>query len=384
MLLCMSFPIMIIPGHAFDLRQIPFIFVFLYLGRVPGSILFSVLVAFRLYMGGDGVYIAILVNVVLFAMLLYVEPNFKKRGLKQKAIIVFSLSILKPVAMLIYFPLFYEMNRVLSLFTVQVFFFQTAGLLLTLHFIERMKSNIKVQEQVKQAEKRQVVSDLAASFAHEIRNPLTVTRGFVQLLKQKGLPENKREEFIQLALDEVDNAERIITNYLSFAKPGIEKPEQLNIANEVVRCCSIMKPYANMHGVDVRLNAGPSECSCVIVGQAQTFQQCLTNILKNCVEAMPRGGNIDLAISRESDNVYVLIQDEGIGMDKEKLERLGEPFYSTKEKGTGLGMMVVFSIIDAMNGDLHIDSKVDEGTKFLMRFPVIENNPKPLISNEAD
>jgi two-component system, sporulation sensor kinase B len=109
-----------------------------------------------------------------------------------------------------------------------------------------------------------------------------------------------------------------------------------------------------------------------IKGDRQRFRQCFINILKNAVEAMPNGGQLYIETHYSQDYVTICIRDTGIGMTSEQLERLGEPYYSTKGKnGTGLGMMVVYSIVRAMHGFIKVESELDAGTTFYIKFPTI-------------
>ena len=106
--------------------------------------------------------------------------------------------------------------------------------------------------------------------------------------------------------------------------------------------------------------------------QNEKLNQCLLNIFKNCIEAMPTGGDLILTLVPDHKHIQLYIKDTGVGMDQEQIKRLGSPFYSTKEKGTGLGMMVVFSVIQAMDGKIDIISEKGTGTTFLLTFPLIQ------------
>jgi len=109
-----------------------------------------------------------------------------------------------------------------------------------------------------------------------------------------------------------------------------------------------------------------------IKGDRQKFRQCFVNVLKNAIESMSTGGYLTISTEFSQSYVTIMVKDTGVGMKSEQLERLGEPFYSTKgKKGTGLGMMVVYSIIRAMDGSIWVESEEEKGTTFLFEFPTI-------------
>lgn len=132
---------------------------------------------------------------------------------------------------------------------------------------------------------------------------------------------------------------------------------------------SLITPLANL--TNVRTHYIKQSTSFFIAGEKQKLNQCLLNILKNCIEAMPKGGDLYFTLVPDHKHIQLYIKDTGVGMDSEQVKRLGSPFYSTKEKGTGLGMMVVFSVVQAMNGKIDIISEKGIGTTFLLTFPLI-------------
>lgn len=223
----------------------------------------------------------------------------------------------------------------------------------------------KLNDNERKMEKLNAVGQLAASISHEVRNPLTVTRGFLQLLIKSGITE-KQKDYAVMALAELDRAEGIITDYLTFAKPDIERFDILQVDKELGHVISFITPFASMHLVDIQY-------ACIgsprIYGDSSKFRQCILNLMKNGIEAMPNGGVMDLEVSSDSHRVSVSITDNGLGMEQEQLDRLGTPYYSTKEKGTGLGLMVVYSLVKAMNGSIEVASTKGLGTRFRLEFP---------------
>lgn len=218
-------------------------------------------------------------------------------------------------------------------------------------------------------EKMEVVSQLAASISHEIRNPLTVVKGFIQLLKTPSLPQDTKDRYIQIALDEINRAEAIINDYLTFAKPTSDKVERLMVNEELQKVVQMLAPMAHMNSIEIVKKLQPG----AIVGNIQYFQQCFLNLIKNSIEAMPNGGTLTISSRLHGNHIIITIKDTGVGMTAEQVNRFGEPYFSTKDKGTGLGTMVAVKMIQAMQGKLHIESEVNKGTTLTITFPKAAN-----------
>jgi signal transduction histidine kinase len=219
---------------------------------------------------------------------------------------------------------------------------------------------------LQRTEKLKIISDLAASVAHEVRNPLQVTRGFLQLLGER--MEGRNRQYFAMAIDELDRASGIITDFLTFAKPEMEEVKVLNLAEEMRQIEMMMTPLTTMKSGTLRLDV-PNRL--YISGSSSKLKQALINIIKNSIEAIDQGGIIQITARLESDKVYVSIRDNGVGMEEEEVAKLGDPYFSTKTKGTGLGLMVTFRIIEVMHGSLEFRSSKGQGTEAVIRFPAV-------------
>lgn len=373
MILCMSFPISATNGHyLFDLRQVPLIIGFLYGGPKTGVLIYLLLILYRVIIGGSGTVGAIVDNTLLLCILFAFHKFFYRApSHRNKQVLIIILSFANFCITILLFLLIVSNNHSLTFFIdeVKMFLTQTLALWLCVYFLEMVKKNQLIQERIHQSEKAEMVSQLAASISHEVRNPLTVSRGFLQLMKEGSIPDERKEEFFDLAIQEIDRATSIITDYLTFAKPALEKEEEINLAKELAYCVEMIKPLANMQSIDVK------DCithTGMISGEKQKLHQTFINVLKNAVEAMPKGGMITIRTIRQNGSISVQISDTGVGMTADQVKRLGEPYFSTKEKGTGLGMMVVYSLAEAMRGTISVSSKVGKGTDFMISFPLIE------------
>ena len=144
----------------------------------------------------------------------------------------------------------------------------------------------------------------------------------------------------------------------------------MSVNDEVCGVIKLLRPYAN--SLDVELFCHPAESDIYIRGDRQKFRQAMVNIIRNGVESMPNGGDVIARIKVQPAKVVVEIADRGVGMTKEEVERLGEPYFSNKIKGTGLGMMVTYSVIHQMKGTIIVNSEKGLGTVLKLVFPRLD------------
>lgn len=366
-ILCMSLPISSVNSdYFFDLRVVPLILAFLYYGFRMGVLLYVVAIGYRFFLGGEGALGAFFEITILCMICTIFSGKYIDLKLKHKLNLVLGVQVASYILTFgIYFVL--EGHDFWWFFhaQTQVYSIQMITSIIVIIFIEMIRKNREIRNNIIHIEKSGVVSQLAASVSHEVRNPLTVSRGFLQLLKSEDLTKEKKESFIYLAIQEIDRASDIINDYLTFAKPAMEKAEVLKINKELRYAIDMITPMANMQSVLIHVNLDEDVH---IIGERQKLQQCLINLMKNSVEAMPSGGTLTVKTRIDSDKVQVSLTDTGCGMSKEQVQRLGEPYFSTKQKGTGLGMMVVFSIIEAMGGKIKINSQQAKGTEVVIMF----------------
>ncbi|MBM7645648.1 two-component system sporulation sensor kinase A [Scopulibacillus daqui] len=224
----------------------------------------------------------------------------------------------------------------------------------------------KADELLQQAEKLTVVGQLAAGIAHEIRNPLTAIKGFTQLLESS--TENR---YIRVILQELDNIENIVSDLLVLAKPQVTQTEKTDIIYLLNRTITLLNAQAIMKNIEIVTDYEVEflEIEC----EPDQLKQVFINIIKNALEAMENKGKkiyIKQRFIRE-DRILIRIIDEGVGIPQERLEKIGEPFYSTKEKGTGLGLMICQKIIQSHRGTMKIKSVLQKGTTVDITLPTI-------------
>ncbi|OMD68210.1 two-component sensor histidine kinase [Paenibacillus odorifer] len=369
MSLCIAKPIRLEIGYIFDLRYIPFIIVALFGGYRNVLPLYIILNAYRFYVGGGGVFYSFLFATAILILVPLYKNRFLKLSSKGRVIAASLIALLiMGVYLLILGFVQDSLDRQFWILSLNALTTHVGVMSVIMILIEKIISNIKNRERIVQSERLNVVSELAASVSHEIRNPLTVTSGFLQLLNKSKTMTPEEKGFVELSLQELQRAEKIVSDYLSFAKPQSENMVYSNMKAESEYTKNIIMPYATMHKVDVQFSFNNSLNKNYDRNQ---IQQCLINLYKNGIEAMKEtdGGTLFIDIFEKKQNIMISIKDNGVGMTKDEISRLGKPYYSTKAEGTGLGMLMVYSTVDKVKGTIEVDSEKGKGTTFLITIP---------------
>ncbi|GGB46726.1 PAS domain S-box protein [Fictibacillus barbaricus] len=219
------------------------------------------------------------------------------------------------------------------------------------------------EELLRKSDKLTVVGELAAGIAHEIRNPLTSIKGFVQLMKP-----DMEDLHSEIILSEMDRIESIINEFLVLAKPHQETVFQQRSVNDFIRqTITLLDSEANLNNVqfDTHLRYVPN-----ILCEGNQIKQVIINVIKNAIESMLNGGTIFVETGIHDEGyVFIKITDQGEGISEERLAKLGEPFYSNKEKGIGLGLMVSLKIIENHHGNITFESILGIGTTVTILLP---------------
>lgn len=231
----------------------------------------------------------------------------------------------------------------------------------------RMESNNAFHKEIQQAKQLSSVGQLAATIAHEIRNPITVVKGFAQLLDQEKELNETEKFYVQTMLTELEYTQVIINDYLSLAKPQTDNVQVIPLNDEIQKISDLLTSFANNRNIgflldfrdDLHINMNPIE-----------LKQILVNIMKNGIESMNKPGFIKVETEQERTMAKIRITDTGIGLSKEQLEILGTPFYSLKDRGTGIGLTVCYSIVQKYKGKIVVQSEVNKGTSFTIYLPL--------------
>ncbi|CAG7600185.1 Adaptive-response sensory-kinase SasA [Paenibacillus solanacearum] len=214
------------------------------------------------------------------------------------------------------------------------------------------------------SEKLNIAGELAAGIAHELRNPLTAIKGFFRMLKTSN---DKKQLYYSVIEEELSRIEQISSELLSLAKPHSESRSDHNLVQLIREVAILLTPQANWGNMQIEIQSDQEQL--YVHCEDTKMKQVFINLIKNAMDAMSHGGTISIVIRQQPDGVQVQVTDEGSGIPPQLLNKIGEPFYTTKEKGTGLGLMVCFQIIESHAGTIHVDSKVGIGTTFTIILP---------------
>ena len=232
----------------------------------------------------------------------------------------------------------------------------------------------ELESQLQQAEKSAVVGRLGSAIAHEIRNPLNYINLTLDHLRAKFAPENaeKKADFEKLTAQlktEVARINQQITDFLSYSRPAKANLQPIDARRVVEDSLRIVEAQAAEQNIKISLVERENVPQ--ILGDAEFLRSVFNNLFINAVQAMESaGGTLNVKISLENEFVAIEISDTGKGISEENVKKIFEPYFSTKETGTGLGLAIVQKVVEVHNGTVAVESKINEGTKFVVKLPV--------------
>ena len=364
LLICYAFSYPITDHVLFDIRNIPFVIGSLYIGIGPYLGLAAMVI--RAFFGIDFGFWMALLFYTIFALLFWkVHPWFIEKDRRQRVLIAIGFTYIVSIIQIL--PLYFILKG-FPIFDINFafLFIQPLGVGMIAYFLEDRDKFIIHGQRLITLERQETTEKMGATISHEIRNPLTAAIGFVQLLHNDSLPLETKKQYLEIVRSELQSAERVIQDYLTISKVIPETESTIFINKSLTKAIEMLTPSAQKNAVNIVTNFAEES---LVIGDSQKFHQCLVNIMKNGIESMPSGGTLTIETAISASNVVITIKDTGSGMTDEQLSRIGEPYFSTKGKqGTGLGILVVFSIIRSMNGNIHVESEVDVGTTFELNF----------------
>jgi two-component system sporulation sensor kinase A len=249
-----------------------------------------------------------------------------------------------------------------------IYVYKYLGTPVVLTVFRDLTERIQTEELIRRSEKLSVVGQLAAGIAHEIRNPLTSLKGFAQLIKKQENPHTLK--YIDIMLKELDRINFIVSEFMLIAKPNQDDFQDKWIPGIIEDVVSLLESQAILSNVGIQIDNETDAISTVLCDENQ-IKQVFINLLKNAIEAMSGGGTIHIIIRQfDSHQIRVRIVDHGIGIPDQIIAKIGEPFLTTKENGTGLGLMVCYRIIEAHKGTMIIKSKEGHGTTIDIDLPL--------------
>jgi PAS domain S-box-containing protein len=300
------------------------------------------------------------------------------------------------------FEIFYPRERFLRLYAAPLDGEAkgSTGVALILH--DATEARQKTFEAI-ESERVQALTLLAASVAHEIGNPLNAlhihlqlmerevkklrtTRGEVRVAKTSPLQKMqadeskdvaaKLEQYLEVAKGEIHRLDYIVTQFLGAIRPAALQLKLASLNDVVEKTLDLLRPEVENRGISIKTKLARQLTATPI--DATQIQQVLVNLMKNASQAMTTGGTLTLQTGESSDGVWVSVSDTGGGIPQEQINRIFEPFYTTKKKGSGLGLMIVQRIVRAHNGRIDLESNVGKGTTFRVWLPLHERKPRLL------
>ncbi|MGV3464235.1 MAG: ATP-binding protein [Heyndrickxia sp.] len=361
--LTLIFPISFPNGILFDMKFIPVYVSYFYINPIAGFLSILEIIVFKAFTNYSQVFLDI-INYTIMSFIFYGAGKlYKGLNLKKKLLIPSIIYLLILSTRLLYFLKTGDAQYILYLLLFVVV--SWLALASIIYIIEMNEIHISMREKLQNADKQNAISQLAASVAHEIRNPMTTIRGFLQLLKDEENLTPHQSSFISVSLSELDRTQTIISDFLSLAKPMNSEVDRIDATKQLHAVIDFMAPFAVLSKVDIH---NQIEDDLFINGNPNEFKQLIINLLKNGIESMQSGGHLSVTASASNDIITISIKDHGIGMSKQQMSQLGQPYYSTKTKGTGLGLLISLDIIKRMHGKYEILSEIQKGTNFIIKF----------------
>jgi len=232
-------------------------------------------------------------------------------------------------------------------------------------FIRDITQNRHQENEMKKLERLNLIGQMAAGISHEVRNPITTVRGFLQILQSRS-DSAKNKEFMDLMISEIDRANAIITDFLSLAKANVDSTKMLNLNDIINRIYPMCQADAFNCNKEVLLDLG--DLPELELNESE-IRQLLLNLVRNGLEATPERGQVQIKTYLHGDSVVLAIKDEGTGIPPEVRDKIGTPFLTTKETGTGLGLAISIGIANRHNAKFDFVTG-DCGTTFYVSFPL--------------
>lgn len=228
---------------------------------------------------------------------------------------------------------------------------------------------LEKEEMLRRADRLSALGELSAGIAHEIRNPLASIKGTAEILQEDFPAASKKFEFLQILIRETERLNKVVENFLSFARPKIPDLGSCEVSAVLKSVLELVKHPASKGQVTIKTNfdgQGPD-----LIADAEQLKQAFLNIILNALQAMPQGGELSIVTRHQAPWVEIYFQDQGAGIPPHDLDKIFNPFYTTKGEGTGLGLAITHRIIaENHGGQMEVESEEGKGTKFIVRLPM--------------
>ena len=233
---------------------------------------------------------------------------------------------------------------------------------------KRAEERLLLKEKLNQAERLSNLGEMVAAVSHEIRNPLGIISSTAEVLKGKLTRTDPQDQLADVIVQEANRLNSIVTDFLNFARPPTPNLIPCKIDEILAKNLAFLAPQINKNGYDI-VKRSATHIPEIQADPAYLYQAFL-NILMNAMEAMPEGGSIYIEMSAQGNTLTITFSDEGGGIPHETLGKIWEPFYTTKDKGSGLGLPIVKKIVEGHGGDIRIDNIPEKGARVTVTLPV--------------
>ncbi len=224
---------------------------------------------------------------------------------------------------------------------------------------------LEIEEQLRRADRLSALGELSAGMAHEIRNPLGAIRGTAEILQDGIDPSDRRYEFTRILIKEVDRLNRVVQDFLKFARPAPVQRESFDVVPVLRDVLKLTAPQLAKAGVETRLEGEAP----ALAGDREQLKQAFLNLVLNAQQAMPGGGTLSIEVAAGNGSVRIVFADTGIGIGPADLEKIFNPFFTTRRDGTGLGLAITHRIIQNHGGRIEVSSTRGKGTRFTIVMP---------------
>lgn len=228
----------------------------------------------------------------------------------------------------------------------------------------------ELQRQLERHQRLSAMGEMAASLAHQLRTPLATALLYTANLARNSLAEADRMRFAEKALARLKHLERMIQDMLLFVRGGSVAEEEVPVAGLLAELAQVMEPQLHQHGIAFAMS--DESAGAVVAGSRKALAGALLNLLENAMQACAVGAEVRLGARVENEGVRLIVADTGRGMDAAVLERLFQPFFTTRMEGTGLGLAIVRGVVEAHGGKIEVKSELGGGSEFSVWLPKVK------------
>ncbi|WP_442598863.1 ATP-binding protein [Neobacillus sp. D3-1R] len=230
-----------------------------------------------------------------------------------------------------------------------------------------LRRKVKKEKELAELQKLELIGNLAASTAHEIRNPLTGIKGLIKLMNEDN-HDSKMKYYFDVIQTELDRINTIVSELLVLGKPSVQTLKTCNANDIIAEIEPILYSEANFMNVQLSVHYSPFELSISCV--KDHLKQVILNLSKNSLQAMPNGGKLTISLEKWDETCVIKVTDTGDGMPNDTINQVFKPFFTMKKDGSGLGLTVCKRIIDTLGGNITLTSKLNEGTQVEITLPL--------------